>query len=230
MKRFTRTTLLTLVALPLGCQPAPENRLGFEEDETEILIAFCLDTSGSFEEQLLGRRGEEGPGYRTFRQILDRFHRDHQQTKNRLIVTRIYGSKKAILLDAQPDAFAQRFPSSESFKECLLAQPDPGGSRVYDSLRDTVDYLVLQHKHARRLKSMLLVFSDMDDNVRESERSKDLLIGALKTYAKTGGLVGIYGCELNAVPEWGRILDEARFKSFVVEPDVKDNPKLPVLD
>lgn len=236
MKRTTMVELLLVAAmfgmtlLLSSCQPVPENRLGFEEDETEILIALCLDTTGSFEHQMLGTRGEEGKGYRTFVKILDRFHRDHQRSKNRLVVTRIYGSKKCILIDAEPDSFTQRFPAAESFKDFLLQKPDPGGSRVYDSLRDTVDYMILQHRNAKKLKSMLLVFSDMDDNVRDSAQSKDLLIAALRAYAKAGGLVGIYGCELNTVPEWSRILDDCTFKNFVVEPDIKDNPKLPVLD
>lgn len=212
--------------------PVPENRLGFEDDETEILLTLCLDTTGSFEEQLLGKRGEEGKGYRTFVQILDRFQRAHQQSKNRLVVTRIYGSRKSILIDAEPDTFAQQFPDSKSFKDFLLTKPDPGGSRVYDSLRDTIDYMVLQHEGAKKMKSMILIFSDMDDNVRDSANSKQLLVESLRAYAKLDGVIGIYGCELNTVPEWSRILSGAGFKAgrYVVEPDIKQNPKLPVLD
>lgn len=226
-----RCMALILAALLLpSCQPVPESRVGFEQDETELLVTVCLDTTGSFEHQLFGAGGEEGKVWTTFLQILDRFFRERQLSKDRLVVTRIYGDKKAILLDAQPQTFQRRFKDAAAFKAYLLGQPDPGGSRVYDSLRDTVDYLVLQHKNAPKLKSLLLVMSDMDDNVRESEKSKDLLIDSLKTYAKTGGLVGIYGCELSSVPEWSRVLDQAGFKSYVVEPDIKDNPKLPVLE
>jgi hypothetical protein len=63
-----------------------------------------------------------------------------------------------------------------------------------------------------------------------SPNAKDVLIESLRSYARVGGVIGIYGCEISTVPEWSRILDQAGFKNFVVEPDIKENPKLPVLD
>jgi hypothetical protein len=145
-------------------------------------------------------------------------------------LTRIAGSKKAILLDAEPQGFQRRFPDAETFRKFILSQPDPGGSRVYDSLRDTLDYMVLQHRNARRVKSMVLAFTDMDDNRPDGPQSKELLIDSLKAYARVGGVIGIYGCELSTVPEWSRILENAGFKNYVVEPDVRENPKLPIFD
>lgn len=230
MKRFLTTLLILTTVLVPACQPLPENRLGFEPEEAELLLAICLDRSGSFEQEMIGTDGHEGKAYRTFLAVRDRFFRDRQQSKDRLILSQICGSEKAILLDAEPKSFHERFPDAAAFRTFLQSQPDPGGSRVYLSLRDTVDYLTLQHRNASKLKSMALIFTDMEDNVGDSAQSKQLLTDSLKAYAKAGGLVGIYGCELSTVPEWSRVLQQCGFRDFVVESGIRENPKLPVLD
>lgn len=222
--------LLLVFALTPGCQPAGENRVSFEEDEAELVLNCCLDVTGSFEQEMLGADGHDGKAFKTFLAVRDRFFRDRQQSKDRFLLTRISGSKKALLLDSVPQSFHERFPDADSFRHFILSQPDPGGSRVYDSLRDSLDYMVLQHQNSRKLKSMVLVWSDMDDNRPDTPDAKEKLIESLKAYARVGGVIGLYGCELSFVPEWSRILRDAGFKHFVVEPDIRENPKLPVFE
>jgi hypothetical protein len=229
MKKKVTGSVCVLLCILLGCQPVIERQLAFEEEAAEVMINCVLDVTGSFLEEMFGDSRHEGKAFKTFLQVNDRFFRDRQDgSKDRFIVTRISGSKKALLIDAEPHAFHQRFPSAESFKEFVLSQPDPGGSRVYDSLRDTMDYMILQHRSARKLKSMVLAWTDMDNNRSDSPRSKELLIQSLKAYAAVGGAIGLYGVEVSVVPEWSRVLADAGFKQYVIEPDVRENPKLPL--
>jgi hypothetical protein len=222
--------LFLLLTVLTGCQPAPENRVGFEEDEAELMVNCLLDVTGSFEKEMLGADGRDGRAFKTFLAVRDRFFRDRRLSKDRFLVTRISGSKKALLLDAVPQSFEERFPDAESFRRFILSQPDPGGSRVYDSLRDALDYMVLQHQSSRKLKSAVLAWTDMDDNRPDGPDSKQKLVESLRGYARVGGVIGIYGCELASVPEWSRVLADAGFKSYVIEPDIRENPRLPVFD
>jgi hypothetical protein len=207
--------------------------VGFADEEAELMLNCCLDITGSFEQQMLGTdNNQEGKAFKTFLAVKDRFFHDRQQSKDRFIITRISGSKKALLLDAVPQSFQERFPDAGSFRKFILNTPDPGGSRVYDSLRDSIDYMILQHRNAPKLKSMVLIWSDMDDNRPDfgPEKSKQMLIESLRQYAQLGGSIGIYGCEIATVPEWSRILQDSGIKRFIVEANIRDNPKLPIFD
>lgn len=236
MRTYTLRSCAVLYAMFLGligCQPVPEKEIGFPGEEAELVLCCCLDITGSFERQMLGNgKGQEGKGFKTFLAVKDRYFHGRQQSKDRFIITRISGSKKALLLDAVPQSFEERFPDAASFRNFILSFPDPGGSRVYDSLinRDSLDYMILQHRDAPKLKSLLLIWSDMDDNLPDSPQSKQLLIQSLREYAQVGGSIGIYGCEISVVPEWSRILKDVGFKRYIVESNIRDNPKLPVFD
>jgi hypothetical protein len=164
-------------------------------------------------------------------EVHDRFFRSRQaDSKDRFILTRISGSKRSIILDAEPQSFQERFPNPDTLRQYILSLPDPGGSRVFDSLKDSADYLVLQHKNNRKLKSVLLAWTDLDNNVSDGPNSKEQLVESLREYAHVGGHVAFYGVLLDYVPEWSRILKDCGFKSYVIEPDVRENFKLPVLD
>jgi hypothetical protein len=207
--------------------------MSFAEEEANLMLACCLDTSGSFKLLMLGTAsGQEGMAFKTFCRVCDRYFTGREQSKDRLIITQISGSKKAILLDVIPRSFQERFPDAKSFRDYILSVPDPGGSRVYDSLRDTLDYMILQHRNAPKLKSMVLVLSDMDDNLPDHgpEKSKQMLIDSLREYAALGGAIGIYGCEISTVPEWSRLLKDVGIKHYTVSPDIRDNPKLPTFE
>jgi hypothetical protein len=233
MIRFTVFAGLLLTLGLAGCQQAPEPDVDFDPEAAELMLNCCLDITGSFEQQMLGSgSGQEGKAFKTFLAVKDRFFHDRQQSKDRFIITRIAGSKKALLLDTVPQSFQERFPDAEAFRKFILSTPDPGGSRVYDSLRDSIDYMIMQHRNAPKLKSMILIWSDMDDNRPDfgPEKSKQMLIESLRRYAQLGGSIGIYGCEIGTVPEWSRILQDAGFKRCIIEPDIRDNPKLPIFD
>lgn len=237
MRFYTALTVFVLtlaIILSLaGCQQAPEPEMTFGQEEADLMLNCCLDVTGSFQQEMLGTdNGQEGRAFKTFLRVRDRFFKDREQSKDRFIITRIAGSKKALLLDAIPQSFQERFPDAKSFRNFILSVPDPGGSRVYDSLRDSIDYMILQHRNAPKLKSMILIWSDMDDNRPDfgPEKSKQMLIDSLREYAALGGTIGIYGCELSAAPEWGRLLKDCNFRHFIVEADIRDNPKLPIFE
>src|SRR5579885_1386291 len=100
MKRFVALLLAMLLLVTPACQPVAENqRVSFDEDEAELIVNVCLDVTGSFEPMMFGADGQDGKAFKTFLQIHDRFFRNRRQdSKDRLILTRISGSKRAVLL------------------------------------------------------------------------------------------------------------------------------------
>src|SRR5438876_3144945 len=104
-----------------------------------------------------------------------------------MILSQISAKQNALLWDGKPRSFARDFPTPQAFREFLQKRSDPNGSRVYSALADSIEYLLLQHENNPKLKSAVLVFSDMEDNGPEAN-SKERLIDALKAYGKKGGV------------------------------------------
>ena len=215
--------LCALVLFLAACSPPPPaTDSPFQHEEAEYVLAFVIDVSPSLDDFALGK---DGRAFRFFIRNKDAFFRDRAGSSDRILLAQISGKEKALLWDGTPRHFRREFPNASALKRYYEDHAHFGGSRVFDSLTDTVKYLVGYHE-TRKVKSTLIVLSDMDDNFPNADHSKARLLAALKDYANKGGMVGFYWVDHRFAPEWKRHLSDAGFRHFRVESDIVAEPPL----
>lgn len=228
MKRLmSALTIVSASVVLASCQARQDSAESpFAEEGTEHVLACVLDLSGSYYGMVLG---DDGRAYQQFVRIKDAYFRDRVAGGDRMILSQISAKESAILWDGKPRAFVREFPTPQSFKEFLKQRSNPAGSRVYSSIADTVDYVVMQHENNPHLKSAVLIYSDMEDNFPDVN-SKQRLIDSLKAYGKKQGVVGMYWVTPSLVPTWTAVLRDAGLKHYKIEPEFRIDPALPTFD
>jgi hypothetical protein len=219
--------VMTVPLLCISCQTRQENlESPFAEEDTEHVLACVLDLSLSYRDQLLG---DDGRAYQQFTRIKDAYFRDRVGGGDRMILSQISAKEAALLWDGKPRSFVRDFPTPQSFKLFLQKRSDPNGSRVYGSMADSIEYLLMLHDNNPKLKSAVLVFSDMEDTFPQGQ-DKERLLDALKAYGKRRGVVGMYWVSPPLIPEWTRHLRDAGLKHYKIEPEFRADPALPTFD
>lgn len=223
MRRF----MILALVLSLGCEArrSREGQLAVDEERREYLIAVAIDLSGSYQELMLGGNGK---AWQFIGGLINSLSMARAGADDRIIISQISGSKKALLWEGSLQSLRRDFPSAQAFRSFLLGKAEATGSRVHESVGDLVDYIT-EYPGVKegKTKSALFILSDMEDNFPDSESTKQRLISSFRSYAKTGGMVGIYWCDSQFCGEWKRHLTEAGFKNVIVESAIVAAPSLP---
>ena len=199
-----------------------ESILANEDSEYVVLVA--LDLSGSFRQLM----AEDGKGYEFARMLLDRYFKEQIGNHNKIILAQISNTKQSLLWEGTPMELRADFPSPEVFRDFLIKNSDPTGSRVHDGIAHALEYLMGEPAIAsRKAKSAVFVLSDMEDNTPNTAESGNRLVQALNAYGQLGGVVGMYYVDQMLVPVWRQHLIGAGLKDHRVESIIVQRPTLP---
>ena len=224
-----RKVLIAVMCVCAGCGPVMEqNGPAIQVQECEYLLSVVVDMSGSFDREM---QSGTGRAYRLLMRTVDRFFRDRIGSNDRIIISQVSGTERALLWEGNPRTLRQQFGSATAFGNFLLMNSHSAGSRIHDGVKETIEYMLdFPGVSNGKTKSLVMVLSDMDDNFPDTAASRERLLSSLKTYAQTGGVAAIYWCDQRFVPDWRRDLKAARFRSFVVESDIAADPAIPTFD
>jgi hypothetical protein len=216
-----------MVTAQSGCEPRHEEHVSpLVEQETEYALAILLDLSGSYADLMT----KDGKAYRFSLRVADKYLR-RLDSSDRLIITQLSATEKALLWDGSPIALRRSFPTANAFRDFLLSKSDPAGSRVHDGIADTLDYLLASPSVASgKTRSAVFVLSDFVDTAPDSEKSKERLLKSLAAYGRAGGTVGFYWVDQSLVLDWRRHLNDAGIQHFVVESEIVADPPLPNIE
>lgn len=211
-----------------GCakriETASPDPISFAEDDSEVLISVVLDMSPSFEDLMK----ENGKAFEFLAAILDTYFRNRTATSDTLLISQISGESRALIWQGSPQEFREEFSGRKDFKKFLEKKSIPAGSRVFDSIADTVEYITSEPRfESGKMKSGILVISDLEDSAKDSRQSRERAVKALEEYGSKGGLAGFYYVRNDLIKEWRSDLKDAGVKKCVVMGDFVGKPKLP---
>jgi hypothetical protein len=228
VRRFSfALTLIMLSVHSTGCTKVTDqagSQVSLGREDADFMIVIALDLSGSFAHRMT----KEGKGYDFTMRVCDLYFRNSIGTTNRIIITQLSATDRALLWDGTPVQLRQDFPTAESFCAFLQSKSDPRGSRLHDGVADALDYVLSDQGVASgKTKAALFALSDFDDNAPNPELSEKRLVKCLTGFAKTKGIVGFYFLDHIKVPLWRRHLRESGVKQWVCESEIVAYPPLP---
>ncbi len=202
---------------------SPANAQVFSSNESTYVVNLTVDMSGSFSNQM----AEKGEAFAFVKGLIERYFRARVGTADRLIISQISGNDEALVWEGLPLQLRKQH-TPETFGRFLRTNSDPsGGSRVYDSIADSIEYLMEDPAVASgQAKSAVLICSDMWDTTGSVE-SEQRLLTALAKYGRAGGVVGIYYCDQRLVGTWRRRLRDAGIRQYCVESEIVGRPTFP---
>ncbi len=220
---------LAILACVIGCLVGCEEYVAVDAPpigamEREYILAFVLDTSGSFSDKMFG-----GPelGYKFFVRSSEQFFRNRMDPNDRIVISQLSANDRTLLWEGAPQGLRHRFGSSAVLQKFLKDKSDPVGSRVYAALADTLDYIyALPGVSEGKTKVCVVVLSDMlDSGGLASDRER--MVQALKQIARTKGSIGLYWVDQSCLNECRQCLADSGIEHYVVESDIVDDPGLP---
>jgi len=231
MNPITKALPLLTIAILLfsGCQKrtavsAPEP---FAAADAEYVLAVVLDMSGSFAEEMVS---DDARAYHFFMALTEKFFRQRIGANDRILITQLSANDRTLLWEGSPGAIKRRFPDSKAFARFLSENSDPGGSRVYSALADTLQYVSSRPGVTDNTVVLTVVLSDLvnyTDGDEDDERAR--LHDSLKRYREKGGHLALYYVDQTVQPEWNQILTDAGFPARLWGKIVED-PALPEFD
>jgi hypothetical protein len=222
-------TALFLAAAALvsaaGCftkyQP-PADVKTFERDDVGYVLALNLDVSGSF------LRLMEERGWPFVAKLVRQFFRDRDTESDQIIISQLSGAPgQGPIWKGSPRDFRRKFGGAGAFKS-YLGQFSPSGSRIFDSVTESLGYA--QQHAGGKTKLLLVVLSDFEDNA-SAPGGEERLVRALDEFSRANGRVGFYWLPPTAAQTWeGHLKRLFPADRYVVVPDIVDAPKLPNLE
>jgi hypothetical protein len=216
--------IAALAAIP-GCTPyAPVDQQGnrppvIQRLETLDLLGVVADLSGSFEETMRQN------GWQFMTMLLKNFKRDVAgEIATKVIIAQISGERQGPIFEGSIRSFGKKMGSATDFHDFLKDHAKASGSRVFDSIAQTVDYLT--PFVGDNTRAGVFILSDMDDNLSEPG-AEERLVKSFAAFGAKGGSVGIYWCDLDKVAKWREHLRRAGVKHFVVESKIAADPTFP---
>lgn len=227
MNRFV-SALLLIVALLLaacgGCTPhtPPAEVPTFGKDDVGFVLILNVDVSGSFLEAL------EAKGWAFVSKLLQQFFRDRDTESDQIIISQLSGSRgQGPVWKGSPRAFRKKFGNGGAFQN-YLAKFSPNGSRIHDSITESIGY-AMQHAGGKT-RLLLVTLSDFEDNA-SAPGSEDRLVEALRRFGAANGRVAFFWLPSSMAQVWeGHLRQLFPSDHFVVVPDIVDSVKLPNLE
>ena len=191
-----------------------------------MIIVIVFDMSGSFDDLIYKK------GYPFAMAVVDRYFRNRIGSNDRLIISQISApGMKSLLWDGKPSSLKRDFASADKFKEFLRKKSNPAGSRLYDGISESMEYLISYPGVAEgKTSTAVFVLSDLDDNCSDPAKGKMRLLKNLAEYSKVKGSIGFYWVEDRFVPPWRQHMKESGIKHYVVEADIAADVPLPNID
>jgi hypothetical protein len=223
-----RRTFLSVLALACaGCKRRQDYSAVTFESDVEHKVVVAIDLSGSF----LDLMAEKGYAYEFLMQVLDKYGRD--RSTDHIILAQLSGNNRPLLFEGTAYALRKKFPSANAFRDFLIANSDPGASRLADGFSDVLEYVVRDPLvRNRTVKTCCLVLSDLDNNVVSAKGdTSSRFRKALAAYKQSEGFLVFYfaSTQPEIVDPWIRGLNESGIR-YHMEGGIVDHPTLPSFD
>lgn len=217
-------TALAFAAALAGCskyEPPPRTDT-FAQDEPNYVMVVAIDMSGSYASVA------DEKAYAALTGMIRQFYRDRSGEKDKLVIAQISGTPQAPIWEGTPKDFARQFGKAD-FRAFLRSKSNAGGSRVFDSISDALDYS-MQYVSGKG-RACLTCFTDFEDNLSKPG-GEERLVQTLTRFSARGGTVGCYWVGMPFVERWSANLKRAGFppKGYVVSSAINDNPPLPTFE
>lgn len=221
-RRELLSALAPLAALAAACtrhQSQPPAPLLEKEPVIDVAV-LVFDMSGSFQERM------EKKGHAFMTAVLNAFKRELAgEDGTKVILAQISGEPQGPIFDGSLRALNRRLGNQAAFHAFVRDRAKLGGSRVFDSVAQSVDYAAQFVGDGTR--AGVFVASDMDDNL-SGPGGEERLVRSLSAFARKGGSAGFYFVDLDKTARWAANCERAGFKpgNFVVEADIA-SPRVP---
>ena len=195
----------------------------------EHIMAVVVDLSPSFAE----RFDHEDGAYKWILNVVSNYSREFPGKEGRLIIGQMSAGPDSdvLLWEGRPAHLKRSFSSPDEFKLFLQAQSQgAGGTPVYESLGDTLDFL-LRHPTVRSGQSGvdLLVVSDMVDNMDDGTQ-RERVSELLKQFSAQGSTCGMYYLDISVVPEVEQLLHESGYPNAGFTTLIDRFPEIPAFN
>lgn len=215
--------LVALLAVSFGActsAQAPEKPQPLlQTEDTLDILAVVPDMSGSFTSIM----SEHGWPFMTT--LLRNFKRDLAgEDKTRIVIGQISGVPQGPIFDGSLRSFGKKMGGASDFHGFIRSHANLGGSRVFDSIRETVEYAT--QFVGPDTRAGVFILSDMDNTIGAPD-AEEKLVQAFAAWGKKGGSVGMYWVDLDKVAKWRENLRRAGVKNFVVESKIAADPTFP---
>jgi len=218
---FTTLAGVMLASLHSGCEPRVANDAGpLRQEEWEYVTVFLIDMSGSFYDEL------ERVAYPFFIQLNDKLFRDRMGSHDQVIVGQISATDRPLLWQGSPLGLRRSFPNAEAFRGFMVEHSNPNASRVHDSLADALHYVMNLRSVGPDTKLVVVVLSDMFDNIPDSVTSEQRIRAALAEFASRDGALMLYWVDQTLLPIWMQYLRESGIQQYDVQSEIVWNPGL----
>lgn len=142
---WARLLLVSVVAVILlpGCERqqkkkrTDEVQIGYQQTTDDLAVIVVLDLSGSFTDELFGK---DAKAWHCIQRILGALHQDRSGQNDRLILSQISSSDRALLWEGSLADFRRSFSSETAFRSFIFARAQNQASRVWDSISDSIEY------------------------------------------------------------------------------------------
>lgn len=222
MKRFGTFLALAGILSTPACTPhTPRGQHApvIQSKTPRDTLGIVFDLSGSFEDMM----SEHGWPFAV--RVLKDFKRELAgEDGTQIVLAQISGERQGPIFDGSLRSFGRKIHSRDDFQLFLRSHAQASGSRVFDSIRETVDHVMLSVGDDTR--AAVIILSDMADNASDPG-AEERLVQAFAAFAKKGGSVGIYWCDVDKVARWNENLRRAGVKHFVVESRIAADPTFP---
>ncbi len=219
-------TALSLLLAPVGCIKKREQARSspFKETESEYILAIVLDMSGSFAEHM---QDDDPRAYDYFMRITQKFFRERMEQTDRVLLVQL-STGDPLLWDGPPTALKSAFPTSQAFGK-FLQDKSGGGSMVYSSIADTLDYLTTRQGVTDNTRLLTVVLSDLLDNDPDGQAAKVRLESALDRYHQKDGYLAFYWAHQSVIPDWRKMLSRYSGRSLICS-SIEYDPPMPNFD
>lgn len=205
--RLLYAVLFSPLLVGIACQkrlPTSQNQTGFVQTSSDAIILLVLDVSGSFENKLLTG---DCRAFKFATHLLQQLQEQGAGINSRLQISLISGSSTPIFFDGTFRDFGERFPDGDSFRKALLKNRDTNGSRVHDTISDSIEFAMVNNQIKSETRLGLFVLSDFEDNFGDTN-SLPRLKRCLSRWEQHGGIVGFYWVDQRFYQRWRGILAE----------------------
>jgi hypothetical protein len=222
-----RRLLVAILALLCGCKRyhAPENASPLRPQKRDHIVAFVLDTSGSFLTEMFGKNPH---AYRFFLRASDELLRDRRGPDDKILMTQLSAESKSLLWEGTPLELRRCFGSSQRLQQFLTERSNPRGTRAYAAIATTLEYICnLPGVSQGETGVCVIVLSDMEDNSPTQSEDRQEMVNALTRLHNAKGDIGFYFVDQTRLRDCRQALEKVGVKDPIVECGIVQNPRLP---
>jgi hypothetical protein len=218
-------SLAALSPALLGCDDHQDTKTPrFPTPTHDLLVAFILDTSGSFLDRMFSDKAD---AYRYFMDTVDDFSRQRVGCEDSILLTQISAERRTFLWEGSARDLMNDFQDADQLQRFFKDKSCPNGTRLYLGIADALDYIMEERGvKTGETEVVVIVLSDMIDAWEKPEESRARLVSSLRGFSKCHASLAFFWVDQLKFKEAKQLLLDAG----IPEAEIKcgfGKPKLP---